>query len=335
LTEYQRYTQKDLSNLSVKSSGNAHLFTNIAEFTGLYEILKVVFPRDYQILLTVAKYMSVSSEPLSALPTYAEENETDAKAENLNIDNLMNVFGRIEPMHIDRFLGIWETKLEEDKFYVYDTTGLGEINGSPIQASIGDKCSASVTNVENLCILFGQKSFLPVNYSLYHGRSGNLNDLFRAIRRCFKKPIDALTYVLNDSYFNEQNMHKLLKEMKGTDFLIKVSPKTKGVFETLKEKFETSGKHDLSLKKDIQYFSDRVQVDDTKLYVHVTKNRLDKITAANASGYNLRDMQQQASLNPGDYSDDDNYRNYLSFYRNAGLDSGYNVEIKIGAVGKA
>jgi hypothetical protein len=78
-----------------------------------------------------------------------------------------------------------------------------------------------------------------------------------------------------------------------------------------------------------------VQVDDTKLYVHVTKNRLDKIAAANASGYNLRDMQQQASLKPGDYSDDDNYRNYLSFYRNAGLDSGYNVEIKIGAVGKA
>jgi hypothetical protein len=333
--ETQKFSKRELSKSIIKSCGHTHLLNCIAESSGLTSTLKHVFPKDYQVLLTAAEFFTVTSDPMSRLGIWAEQNETpNSKGEALDTQGILDVFHRIELEDVNKFLDAWAAHLHEERFYVYDSSGFGERNGNPLMASAWDKRAVSRINVEDFCVLFGQNSLLPVSFSLYHGREDKLKDLIKFLEITLKKPLKDLTLVLGAAYCIKENLDILLNDRTDAEFLITVDPNTKGVFELLRDKFEAQ-LHSLSKKRDKYYYSDSIKWGEMKLLVHVMKNRLDRIAAANSAIYNLNDMLLKVSKSPIDFAEDENYADFLSFYRNAGLELGYKVEIKIGAAPKA
>jgi transposase len=182
----------------------------------------------------------------------------------------------------------------------------------------------------DFCVFIGKTSFLPVSYSLFPGRPGNIRDDINAVEKYSSFVYRNNVYVLGPKYYNQDNLNFLTDEGTGRRFVLRVKQNAKGVFEAIKNKFLQESEQDLSPKKDKFYLTDRIKMGERKMYAHAFKNRLDMVAATNATQFNLREMQTEASLDPGLFREDDNYRFCLSFFPQPTSPTGFNVEIKLG-----
>jgi hypothetical protein len=330
--ESPTYTREELEASTSRPYGHVYLLNCIAESTGLTETLDEVFPTHSRALLAIAQFCAMHTLPLSRVGYWAQKNEVDGLPENLNADRLMDIFREIKSADIEQFLNKWALRHSEDNYLAYDTTGFAEKNTSQLFQPVGTRRSLTTFNVLDLCLLFGRKSALPVSFSVYNGRPGNAKDLINFLEKYHKFNLKKLTIVMGEKYCTEENLNLLINGEDDPRFLIKVRQSTKGIFDSIKNRFDKDKEHDLSPKKDKFYWVDKIKWGEKKVFVHVLRNRLDKISANNVALYNLKDMQYHASLDPNLFADDDNYRNALSFFQSSSSPTGYNVEIRFGVV---
>ncbi|MDR2197966.1 MAG: hypothetical protein LBR53_00620 [Deltaproteobacteria bacterium] len=318
-----------------KPYGHVYLLNSLAEAVGLTGVLKKIFPEKHRRLLAVAQFYALNTLPLSRARRWAEETEVPAGAEDLSVDAVMDCFRSLDYEDLERFAEEWGRLFTEDSYFVYDTTLFAERNTSQLRALAGEKRALSGTNVLDLLLLIGRKTFLPMNFFLYNGRPGKVEDLLRAAEDSHGYDRERVIYILGERYYSDENLNILLDGKKESVFMLRVKRNARGVFEQLRENFDNLKDRELSVKKDKYVVTDRVRLGEKRLYAHVFKNRLDKVAAANATQYNLKNMLRRASRDPGLFSEDENYRSHLSFYPSSASASGYNVETKLGAINRA
>ena len=286
----QANSKSELKEYSSKSFGSTYLLSSIARSTGAADLLNRIFPGLASDLLPIAYFYALNTLPLTRLRWWAADHYTPSPPERFSPEGLMDVFRQIHYSDVLRFLDEWRKLHAEDSYICYDTTGFSEKSSAKLSSLSGDLRASSAINVVDLCLVFGQKSFLPAGMLHYHGRPGNAADIVGFFQKHgFFRP-EQMSYVLDDNYYSEDNLNIILNSPDEFHYLLRVKQKAKGIFDSLKEKFTKDQELELSAKKDKFILTEKIKMGEKKVYVHIFKNRFDRIAASNAAVYNLRDM---------------------------------------------
>jgi hypothetical protein len=326
---------EELEGPTSRACGHTYLLAAAAEKLGLAEILRSVFPWAHAPLMAIAQYLALNQLPLSRLGAWAGGNETGLPPESFTPDALMELFRGLRHADVERFRAAWKKRWQEASACAYDTTCLSERSASQLRSATGELRKADSLNVLDFCAVFGKKSLVPFDFRLYHGRPGNLRDLAAFLQKFHGYSLKNITFVLGDRYYSQDSIDALFGDLRDSRFLLRVRGGARGVFDALREKFTKDLERELSPKRDKFVYTEKIKIENERVLVHVFKNRMDRIAAANAAGYNLRDMLFSALENPALYSTDENSRARLSFFHNPLFPSGFSVDKKIGVQASA
>jgi len=210
---------------TVKNFGLSYFLQSIAEDIGLAEILRQTLPRSWRKILVLACYLVAENKAVAYCSDWTEENEClDAGSlASQRISELLCCFGYNER---NRFFKRWYEHIREKEFIALDITSVSSYSENIGMLGWGHNRDGEDLPQINICMLFGEKSMMPVYQTLY---SGSLTDVttLEATLDEFEDITGTrdIMLVMDKGFFSLKNVNKMLGDAEHSPhrFLIPVS----------------------------------------------------------------------------------------------------------------
>jgi hypothetical protein len=186
-------------------------FQNLAEMTGLLNILQESFPFIWQEIFTLACYMVTSDKPFMYCDDWIAENYwLDAGGmSSQRISDLLSKFGDAERAG---FYKRWCKHITERECLALDITSISSYSKNIEECEWGHNRDKEKLPQVNLCMLFGEKSRLPVYQTSYCGSLGDVTTLEATLME-FKAMVGKkeISLVMDKGFYSKKNVNTLLK----------------------------------------------------------------------------------------------------------------------------
>jgi transposase len=230
--------------------GKTYFIYHIAESIGLLSHLKQTFPEYWKQIFTIATFLIFENKAIMECKYFIEENIT-FRVGTLFSQRTSELFFNINYQEYNNFISNWFNFIKEREYIAYDATSIPSYSLKNEFVEFGKAKSNPALKQVNLCLLYGEKSKLPVYQTVY---SGSLNDvtIILNVLKEFESIVGTsdILFVNDKGFFSKNNIQQLLK----TDikFLIAVPCSNKDA----KEIFDKiQGTHELSSSSSIIYTS--------------------------------------------------------------------------------
>ncbi|MDR1872372.1 MAG: hypothetical protein LBS60_10740 [Deltaproteobacteria bacterium] len=162
------------NNYSIRKIGRKFILDSIIASTGLLNILKKIFPNSWDKIITLAYYIVSDNSAIMYCQDWVEENETILNNSSLASQRISELFFELKNEQILQFWESWASLRQEDEYLALDITSISSYSNLISEAEFGHNRDEEKIPQINLCMLFGEKSALPVFSSHY---AGSLNDV--------------------------------------------------------------------------------------------------------------------------------------------------------------
>jgi hypothetical protein len=212
---------------SVSSLGLHLLLEKIAIETGLLEVLKSIFSTIWSEIITLAYYLVVENDPVMYCQNWVEQTETYLSNSNLSSQRISELFGAIKYSQTIEFYDLWMSKKSENEYLALDITSISSYSELINSVEAGYNRDDDKLEQINLCLLFGEKSGLPLFSSFYPGSINDVKtlELFLDQIRFFND--FNINLVMDNGFYSSRNLSILLKKYKNYKFLISILFSTK------------------------------------------------------------------------------------------------------------
>jgi transposase len=178
--------------------GPTYLLQNLGFKCNLINILQIVFPKTWTFIFNLLLYIILENKKMSHCQSWVDENYT-YNEKNMSSQNISELFNIIKYKERMLFFKNWIKITKEDEYIALDTTGIATNSSTNEESDFGHK---KIDNKKlpqvNLCMLFGENSYLPMYQTTY---TGSLTD------------VDTLKTTLNDlNIVFEDNKYKLVMD---------------------------------------------------------------------------------------------------------------------------
>jgi transposase len=195
---------------TVKCYGVAYFLQSTAEKTGLMECLKEAFPIHWQKIFVLACYLVASDKPIMLCADWLEDNEfIDAGSlASQRVSELLSCFGHKERSD---FYSLWCRHISEREYIALDITSVSSYSKQNSFMEWGYNRDGEDLPQVNICMLFGEKSRMPIYQTLYSGSLGDVSTLETTLAE-----FSALTntqdpmLVMDKGFFSRKNVNMLL-----------------------------------------------------------------------------------------------------------------------------
>ena len=204
----------------VKDYGVFWFLLQTAKNSGLLNIIKTVFPLKWKEIFTLACYLIVSDKPVMYCEDWLSENEwldiDDMSSQR--ISDLFCAFGEAER---NDFYRTWYQRIRESEYIALDITSISSYSQNRADCEYGYNRDGEDLPQTNLCMLFGEKSKLPVYQTNYSGSLGDVSTL-----ECTTAKFQAMfgendaMFVMDKGFYSKKNVDMFLN--KGVRFLVSV-----------------------------------------------------------------------------------------------------------------
>ena len=210
---------------TIKDYGTAYFIYAISEKIGLLSILKEVFPRYWKKLFALACYLLASNKAIMYCNDWIENNDC-LEVDNMTsqrISELLTAFGHKERCD---FYSRWCLRIRENEYVALDITSVSSYSKNIDFMEWGYNRDGEGLPQVNICMLFGEKSMLPIYQTLYSGSIGDVCTLESTLAE-----FSALTeskeimLVMDKGFFSVKNVSMMLGQKGSTNykFIIPVS----------------------------------------------------------------------------------------------------------------
>jgi len=198
---------------TVKNFGLSYFLQSIAEDIGLVEILKQAFPRCWQKILVLACYLIAENKPVVYCSDWVDQNEcldTGSMASQ-RISELLCNFGYNERT---LFFKLWYRHIREKEFIALDITSVSSYSEHMELIGWGHNRDGEDLPQANICMLFGEKTMMPVYQTIYNGSLTDVTTLETTLDE-----FEAITgtrdimIVLDKGFFRIKNVNKMLGDV--------------------------------------------------------------------------------------------------------------------------
>ena len=221
------FTQEILS--TVKSFGLAYFLQFIAEKIGLIGVLKQTMPDCWQRLFVLACYLVAENKSVMHCSDWVEENEYPdvGNMASQRISELLSSFGYNER---NIFFKHWYRRICEDEYIALDITSVSSYSENISFLENGYNRDEEKLPQLNICLLFGEKSMMPIYQKIYSGSLTDVTTLETTLNefRVISGAQDIML-VTDKGFFRSENINKMLdhKSQVSYKFLVPVSFTTK------------------------------------------------------------------------------------------------------------
>jgi transposase len=153
-----------------------------------------------------------NSESYDKCHYWLDNNITFDNIGEMNSQNISNLLHVMSEKDRNTFYYLWSKTLDEDEYINIDITSLATYSKNICMAEYGHQKQNFTKKIKqvNLCLLFGQKHFTPVYYSLYNGSLNDAKTLFFTVSRFHNVIGDKkCLFVMDRGFFSNSNIHFL------------------------------------------------------------------------------------------------------------------------------
>jgi len=275
---------------SLKSYGLFYFFTKIASKIKLIKILQKMLPKYWEELCMLCFYLIAGDKPLMYMEDWVTENESYpvGTMSSQRLSELLGAFGQKERNY---FYWAWTSANNSDEYMALDITSISSYSRLIQDCERGYNRDGEELNQINLCLLFGEKTQLPVYQTVYSGSLADVSTLKTTIQELqavggFKK----LILVTDKGFYSGKNVKMLLEHYPESEFLMAVPFSNKWAKELVKierndidrvvNMIKTSGPPSRGLSREITlygrkmvahilYNPERALAERNELYSHV------------------------------------------------------------------
>jgi transposase len=200
--------------------GKTYFLYHIADTIGLLKPLKETFPNNWKEIFTIASFLIFENKAYHEIDDFIKDNIT-FKVGNLASQRTSDLLVEIDSSDYNRFLKKWYDLIKDNEYIAFDSSNISSYSENNEFVEYGNAKDHPELKQVNLCLLYGEKSKLPVYQTVY---SGSLNDVsvILDIINEFKAIVDTseITIVCDKGFYSQKNVKGLLKL--GTKFLLAV-----------------------------------------------------------------------------------------------------------------
>jgi transposase len=195
-----------------KYFGLFYFLVNIGIQLNLLEILEKSTPEYWEEIYTLVMYTLRNSESYDKCHDWLNKNyafDNIGFMQSQDISDLMEVISETEK---NNFYKLWSNTTCENEYINIDITSIPTYSNKIDIAEFGHQKQKLSKNIKqiNLCLLFGQKSFTPIYYTLYNGSLHDTKTLYFTVSR-FSHIVENKNclFVLDRGFFSDNNLSSL------------------------------------------------------------------------------------------------------------------------------
>jgi transposase len=212
------FSVQDIQSSCIKELGAFYLYTQIAEKTGLREVLQNIFPTKWQSIFDLACFLVSTGEPFM----YGEDwlSKTEGYPEYLSSSAISALLQSIGHQDQEQFFSAWAKCRSEQEYLALDITSISSYSELIDDVAWGYNRDGEKLPQVNLCMLLGETSRLPVFQMLYNGSLKDVSTLKTTLSLACAIQQNRLTLVMDKGFFSKKNVKDLLEGPLQSRFII-------------------------------------------------------------------------------------------------------------------
>lgn len=204
-----------------KSYGLNYFFNEIIKKIGLLSVLQSIYPDIWQKIFILVMYIISENDAMEYCEDFVDLNDTYA-VNNFNSQRISELFDKITAKSRELFFKNWINIAKEDEFLALDVTSVSSYSKTIDYCEFGyNKDHENLPQI-NMCVLFGEKSLLPMYQTVYEG---SLNDvtILSCIINQFYDIIGDFNFklVMDKGFYSRDNISFIISK-KDIKFIISV-----------------------------------------------------------------------------------------------------------------
>ncbi|MDR2198146.1 MAG: transposase [Deltaproteobacteria bacterium] len=312
-------TIDELKNIDIKLIGATYLLKHISDSVGLTNILQKCFPSNWCEILALTFFYTIESDALMYCHFFEDLFDTLSSPENLTSQDISGLFKEISDDERNLFFEEWTSHVKEIDYVAFDTTSISTYSTQNEDVAFGHPKQKSNKKQKqiNLCLLFGEKTSLPLYLCTYNGSVNDVASFISCSKQYQLIHDDNVRYVLDRGMFSKKNINYMLDS--DIKFIIGLSASTKlkreliknlqHIYQNVNYTITTNDNHIYGITKRIVWDS------NNKLWAHVFVDQNKKLECQNLLLKTINELYDKAIENPDDCLNDENYQKFILFQK--------------------
>jgi transposase len=321
----------DESKYQSKIYGHSIILEAVLDKIGLLKILKDIFPTLWASILTLALYLVIKHEALMYCENWQYDTEFFYDCLSLKSQRISEVLHEISYTDVMNFYEAWSKYRTENEYLALDITSISSYSNLISYIEHGYNRDEENLPQINFCLLFGEKSGLPVFSHCYPGSIKDVSTLKSFIDQVDYVNDQSCKLVMDKGFYSQKNLLYLLKNDKKHKFLVAV-PFTTCIAKELVELNKSKFNENLSFKVGQDILTSYSIIKNfnihNKLKYHVYYNHF-KYENARQNKKNISLLlADEAQSDPLKYKNSNEHKKYLTFTKSDELNK-YDISIKM------
>jgi transposase len=303
---------EDLKAFDIKLVGASYLLKHISDNVGLTDILRKIFPDNWQTLLSLTFFYTIEQDPLMYCTFFIDSFDELSRPEDLTSQNISALMSAITDEMIVKFFQKWSMLVKELDYIALDTTSISTYSKLNEDAAFGHPKQRTNNKMKqlNVCLLFGEKTGLPLYSCTYNGSINDVTAFIHAVKQYDLITKNRVKYVLDCGMFSKKNINYMIDI--NTEFIIGLPATTKlngQLIDDFQYIFENPTYTVSSQKNNIYGITKRIIWDKSqRLWAHVFIDQNKRLEIHNNLQNKIFDLYNQAKEDP-----EDSYKNIDCF----------------------
>ena len=193
----------------IKSYGITYLVDNIMKTLRLDEVLRYKFPDIADQIIALAGYMLAESNIMYYFDSWTDETHSYENVK-LNSPQISRVFQGVDYQRRMDFFKTWIYAREQNEYIVYDVTSISSYSQEIESLEWGYNRDGDDLAQINYAMYYGEKSLLPLYYSVYSGSITDKTHLISMLRDNDLIGCKNARYVLDRGFYSADNVQHLV-----------------------------------------------------------------------------------------------------------------------------
>jgi transposase len=217
-----KFSNYDISNSKCRILGLTYFLNCIAKKIGLISVLQEVFPEKYNHILTIAYFLIATNDPYLYCSDWIDKNITNLESNELSSQRISDLMNSITFKDRMNFYSCWSKLREEVEYLATDITSISSYSNLIEFVESGYNREGDKLKQINLCLLFGEKSGLPVFCVQYPGSLNDVSTLCTTLMQFSLLRDNDYKIVSDKGFYSVKNINYMLNQNKVQEFLVGV-----------------------------------------------------------------------------------------------------------------
>ena len=326
------FSVDDIKNSIVKELGSFYLFENIANKIGLRDVLGEIFPKTWQFIFNLACYLVATGDPAMYCEDWIAKTDSFSVGP-MSSQQISQLLFSITAEERQTFYEKWGAYRSEQEYLALDITSISSYSELIDDVEPGYNRDGENLSQVNLCMLFGEKTGLPVFQTIY---SGSLKDVSTLKTTLAQAPNiyqgNNVMLVMDKGFCSTKNINAMLSDPSEIKFIIAM-PFTHSF---AKRQVDSERKDIDRLENTIVIGNDVIRGitkkrswnTDYEVYTHTYYNAIKATKLKNELYGHVSELVREAEKNPNNPKYTSDFKKYLNIRKSRKRDSGFSISVK-------